>query len=115
MVLASIIQTLGGDIIVGIGASIATMIGGYVIVRERLLKNEIKIDNVYSYIDSRSELLESKIKDLASDIAEFKDLNKETTKSLSENTTAIRELKFVLNVLKDQLKTGGDFRFDNKE
>jgi len=52
-------------------------------------------------------LLENKIAELQKDILEFKQLNKETTNSLIENTAAIRELKAVLYILKEQLGVKG--------
>jgi hypothetical protein len=99
----SIFDNISTDLISGLIASIATIITGYIVIRERILKSEIKLDNVYDYIDGRNELLNARIKELQDDILDFKEINKETSKSLAENTTAIRELKIVLTILQEQL------------
>jgi H+/gluconate symporter-like permease len=99
----SIFDNISTDLISGFIASIATIVTGYIVIRERILKSEIKLENVYDYIDGRNELLDSKIKELQEDISDFKEINKEASKSLSENTVAIRELKFVLTILQEQL------------
>ncbi len=80
-----------------------SVVGGYIMIRERILKTELKIDATTNYIDRKNELIEKKIEELVGDISEFKQLNKDTTKSLIENTAAIRELKVVLDLLKEQL------------
>lgn len=80
-----------------------SVVGGYIMIRERILKTELKIDATTNYIDRKNELIEKKIEELVGDINEFKQLNKDTTKSLIENTAAIRELKVVLDLLKEQL------------
>jgi len=102
-----IIQGLGNDILVSIGAAAASLIGGYILIRERILKNELKTNAMSEYIDGKYQLLENKIAELQKDILEFKQLNKETTNSLIENTAAIRELKAVLYILKEQLGVKG--------
>lgn len=100
---SSIFDNISTDLISGLVASIATIITGYIVIRERILKSEIKLENIYDYIDGRNELLDSKIKELQQDIYDFKEINKEASKSLAENTAAIRELKFVLTILQEQL------------
>jgi hypothetical protein len=100
----SIFDNISTDLISGLIASIATIITGYIVIRERILKSEIKLDNIYDYIDGRNELLDSKIKELQQDIYDFKEINKEASKSLADNTAAIRELKFVLTILQEQLQ-----------
>lgn len=100
---SSIFDNISTDLISGLIASIATIITGYIVIRERILKSEIKLENVYDYIDGRNELLDSKIKELQQDIYDFKEINREASKSLAENTAAIRELKFVLTILQEQL------------
>jgi len=96
-------QNLGVELIVSAIATIGTVITSYIIIRERIVKNELKIENIYEYINSRDQIRENEIKELKEDISDFKEINRETTKSLSENTAAIRELKFVLDILRDRL------------
>lgn len=103
LTVSSIFDNISTDLISGVVASLATIITGYIVIRERILKSEIKLENVYDYIDQRNQLLDSKIKELQSDILDFKEINKEASKSLAENTAAIRELKFVLTILQEQL------------
>lgn len=102
------LSNIGTDLIIGIGSALSTLVGGYMVIRERILKSEIKLENIYDYIDQRNELIDARIKNIEEDMHEFKEINKETTKSLTENTQAIRELKFVLTVLREQLKNGLD-------
>ncbi|MEO6304654.1 MAG: hypothetical protein ABIP51_15950, partial [Bacteroidia bacterium] len=64
---------------------------------------EFKLESIYDYIDNRNKITENKILDLQADIQEFKDLNKETTRSLSDNTAAIKELKVVLHLVTEKL------------
>lgn len=100
---ANILQGVGNEILTSLGAAIISITGGYILIRERILKNEMKTNSMTNYIDSKYELLENRIGELQKDIAEFKELNKETSKALADNTMAIRELRVVLDMLKEQL------------
>ena len=94
-------QNLQG--IISIGTIFISILGGYIIIRERILKTELKIVATTTYIDTKNELIDSKINELKKDIEEFKQLNKEMNNSLVQNTIAIRELRVVLDLLKQQL------------
>lgn len=111
----SIFDNISTDLISGLVASLATLITGYIVIRERILKSEIKLETVYDYIDQRNELLDTKIRELQLDILEFKEINKEASKSLAENTAAIRELKFVLTILQEQLSIQNNSRKSSKK
>ncbi len=100
---SQIIQGVGNDFLMSLGAAVVSLVGGYIIIRERILKTELKTNAMTDYIDGKYRLLENKIAELQEDITEFKMLNKETAKSLTENTAAIRELKAVMYILKEQL------------
>lgn len=111
----SIFDNISTDLVSGLVASLATLITGYIVIRERILKSEIKLETVYDYIDQRNELLDTKIRELQLDILEFKEINKEASKSLAENTAAIRELKFVLTILQEQLSVQISSRKSSKK
>jgi cell division protein FtsB len=100
---SNVFGSVNSDFIIALISSATTVITGYIILRERLLKTEVKLENVYDYIDNRNQVIENKIKELKDDISEFKDINKETAKSLAENTAAIKELKIVLNIVTEKL------------
>lgn len=102
---SSIFDNISSDLISALVATAVTVVTGYIVIRERILKTEIKIENIYNYIDGRNELFDAKVKDLQNDISDFKEINKEASKSLAENTAAIKELKFVLTVLQEQLSS----------
>lgn len=104
-------SSLGSELIISVAAALVSLIGGYIIIRERILKTELKIETMTEYIDRKNEVLDNKIKELQNDMYDFKQLNKETSNSLIENTAAIRELKAVLELLKEHL---GIKSHDNK-
>lgn len=95
---------LSNELLIALVSSAVTVITGYIVLRERLLKTEMKLENIYDYIDNRNTIIENKIKDLQTDLVEFKDINKESTKSLAENTAAINELKIVLKMVTERLQ-----------
>lgn len=101
--LESLFANFSTDLLIAIVSSAASLVTAYIVMRERLLKIEVKLENVYEYIDNRNDLIDSKMKDLQEDIQDFKVLNKETTKSLAENTAAIQELKIVLKLVTEKL------------
>jgi hypothetical protein len=100
---SNILSSLGTDVLISLGTVIVSIVGGYIIIRERILKTEMKIEAMTNYIDRKNEVLDNKIRDLQADILDFKQINKESSNSLIENTAAIRELKVVLDLLKEQL------------
>lgn len=100
---AGFFSGISNDLLISIGTVIFSLISGYILIRERVLKIENKLESMNDYIDKKNEILDNKIKELQGDIFDFKILNKETSKSLIENTAAIRELKVVLDLLKEQL------------
>lgn len=104
----NILSSISSDVIIAILSSITTLITGYILLRERLLKTEYKFETVYDYIDNRNSLIENKIKSLQDDIHDFKEMNKETTKSLAENTAAINELRVVLSIVTEKLTNKKD-------
>lgn len=97
----------GSDIVIAAVTGLVSLVGGYIIIRERILKTEMRLNAMSDYVDRKSEILDNKIKAIHDDISDFKELNKETSKSLVENTAAIRELKLVLDLLKEQLGVKG--------
>jgi cell division protein FtsB len=97
------LSSFSSDFLVALLSSATTLVTGYMLLRERLLKTEYKLETVYDYIDNRNTIIENKIKDLQQDIQDFKDLNKDTSKSLAENTAAINELKIVLSIVTEKL------------
>lgn len=103
LTVGSFIDSLGETIIATLLSGAAGLITAYVMIREKLIKNEVKNNQIVAYVDSKYQLLENKIGELQKDISDFKEINKETAKSLTENTAAIRELKLVLNMLREQL------------
>lgn len=100
---SNIFSTIGNEVLLSVGSMVVSVISAYFIMRERIVKNEVKTDGIVNYIDRKNEVLDNKIKELQDDINEFKLLNKETSNSLIENTAAIRELRVVLDLLKEQL------------
>jgi len=103
LTIGSFIDTMGEQIFLALISCGVCIFSGYIFVREKVLKNELKTEQVTQYIDTKVEVLENKIMEIQSDIIDFKEINKETSKSLTENTAAMRELKSVLNMLKEQL------------
>lgn len=97
------LSSISSDFIIALISSAATLITGYILLRERLLKTELKLESVYDYIDNRNQITENRIKSLQDDLIEFKVVSKETTKSLAENTAAINELKIFLSIVTDKL------------
>lgn len=83
---------------------VTSLITGYIVLRERLVKTEIRLDNVYDYINNRNELLETKIKALVEDLEEFRQISKEATKTLYENTVSVNELKIMLRIVSEKLQ-----------
>ena len=100
---ANLFSGFGNDVLISVCTAVISLISGYIIIRERVLKTEMKLEAMTAYVDKKNELLDNKIKELQGDIFDFKVLNKETSNSLIENTAAIRELKVVLDLLKEQL------------
>lgn len=109
---ASIFSSFGNDILISLVTALVSLVGGYIIIRERILKTELKLIGMTDYIDRKNELVENKMFALQEDIQEFKELNKETNKALADNTLAIRELKTVLDMLKSQLGVQGKNRLN---
>jgi len=101
--IGGLIDSLDGETLVALCTGIGALVTGYVLMKEKLVKNELKTENILSYIDSKVELLTMEMNKMKEDIVDFKEINKETSKSLTENTSAVRELKIVLNMLKIQL------------
>jgi len=97
----SLISKLSDEFLPAVIASAGTLLTGYIIIRERILKNEIKTEGIYEHLAQRDQLIENKIKELQMDIVESKEINKEMAQSLNENTIAIRELKAILGIIKE--------------
>jgi len=114
LTVGNFIDSIGPDLLIALGSIAFTIFGAYILMREKLLKNEIKTEQITQYIDNQITILENKIQDVEVDVMEFKDANKEITKSLSENTAAIRELKSVLNLLIKQLNLERNY-FRNRD
>lgn len=104
LVSLNILSFIGNDLIFFAITYITTLVTGYIVLRERLVKTELKLENVYEYINNRNELLENKIKDLQGDLEEFKQINKEATKTLYENTVSVNELKIMLRIVSEKLQ-----------
>ena len=102
--MTNLLSWLGSDVVFSIISSLVTLAGSYLILRERVVKLEILNSHLTEYIDSQIKVLQSEISYVKEDIQDFKDLNKETQKSLAENTAAIRELKLVLELLREQIQ-----------
>ena len=122
---ANILSAINSNILVAICSAVVSIITAYIMIRERVLKTEMKINAMTDYIDRKNDLInnnivntrdqmdkniESKnalvqqgVNSLREDISDFKELNIRTTETLNQNTIAIRELKAVLDLLKDQL------------
>lgn len=122
---ASILSSIDSNIIVALGSVVVSIVTAYIMIRERVLKTEMKITAMTDYIDRKHDLVKQNIEAdkllmnnsidgknqlvkqsvdaLRDDIGEFKELNIKTTETLAQNTIAIRELKAVLDLLKDQL------------
>lgn len=98
-----VLGVISNEVLIALLSSAATVITGYIILRERLLKTEMKLENIYDYIDNRNTIIENKLTGLQDDLIDFKDINKETAKSLAENTAAINELKIVLKMVTERL------------
>ena len=62
-----------------------------------------KNDLINKNIENKNDLLKQTMVELKDDIQDFKQLNIKTSDTLNNNTIAIRELKAVLDLLKDQL------------
>lgn len=104
---ANVVSLISNDLLVSMATGLVSLVTGYILIRERILKTEIKLNTMTEYIDRKNELLEDKIKELHSDIQEFKELNKEMNKTLTDNTLAIRELRIVLDLIKQNLGVKG--------
>lgn len=122
---ANILSAINSNILVAICSAVVSIITAYIMIRERVLKTEMKINAMTDYIDRKNDIInnnivntrdqmdkniESKnalvqqgVNSLREDISDFKELNIRTTETLNQNTIAIRELKAVLDLLKDQL------------
>ena len=118
----NLLSSISTDVLISMGTAIASVIAGYIVMRERILKTEMKISTMTDYIDRKNELLENKINDHQKDVVELKEnlkeTSKETSKALAENTLAIRELKTVLDMIKGQLGVKGQRRvskFDDSQ
>lgn len=109
MIIFDIIQAplISNDLLVSFITGIISLITGYILIRERILKTEMKLNTMTDYIDRKNEILENKIKELQQDIKEFKEINKEMNKNLNDNTLAIRELRVVLDLIKNQMGIKG--------
>ncbi len=84
-------------------SSFISLVGAYFILRERIVKMEIKNAHITEYIDSHISMLKNDLNNVKEDINDFKQLNKETAKSLIDNTAAIKELKLVLDMISRQI------------
>lgn len=93
---------IDGDSLMAIVTIAGGILASYILMKEKLVKNEVKSEQLLNYIDSKVELLTSELNKVKEDIVEFKEINKETSKSLIDNAAAIRELKVVLNIFKNQ-------------
>lgn len=91
-----ILNFISNEYVVAFISAIITFISGYIMIRERLLKTEMKLESVYDYINHRNIILENKIQELQNDLLENKEINKETRKLLSENATAINDLRLFI-------------------
>ena len=94
---------LSGEILGIFGTIAVSIVTTYIVIRERILKNEMKNEQLKEYIDNNIKLIDNKIIQIQEDLIDFKELNRETSKSLQETASAIRELKAVLEILKDDL------------
>lgn len=100
-----IVEWLGSDVVFPIISSFVTLLGSYLILRERVVKLELKNSHLTEYINNEMKIVLAEVENIKEDIQDFKILNKETQKSLAENTSAIRELKLVLELLREQIKS----------
>jgi len=103
LTVGNFIDTLGDQIVIALVSCVICLVSAYFYTKEKILENKLKTEQITSYIDSNIRLLDAKIIEIQQQIIEFKEVNKETSRSLAENTAAIRELKTVLNMLKEQL------------
>lgn len=103
LTIGNFIDNLGDQVVIALVTGLICVISAYFYTKEKILKAELKSEQVTNYIDNHVRLLDNKITEIQQQIIEFKEINKETTRSLAENTTAIRELKTVLNMLRDNL------------
>lgn len=111
----SLMSKLSDEFLPAIIASAGTLLTGYIIIRERILKNEIKTEGIYEHLAQRDQLFDSKIKELQQDIVDSKEVNKEMAQSLNENTMAIRELKAVLSIIKEISERSDRFKRKEEE
>lgn len=109
-ILTGILASISNDFLLTIISSVTTLVTGYIILRERLVKTELKLNNLHDYINSRNELLETKMSGLREDLIEFKEINKdftirlnETTKTLNDSMGSIRELKILLKSVSNKI------------
>lgn len=111
---SSLYSFFGSSIFISICSIIVSIVSAYILIRERVLKSEMRIDAMTDYIDRKNDLINKNIEnkndllkqtmfELKDDIQDFKQLNIKTSDTLNNNTIAIRELKAVLDLLKDQL------------
>ena len=91
------------DIIISVITGFLSLVTAYILIRERILKTELEIKNIYNNNKRDNKIIDNKIKDLINDITDIKDIDKINMGSLQENASAIRELKVILNLLKEQL------------
>ena len=98
-----ILSGIGSDLIIGIVSSIATLVAGYIIIRERILKNELRLENVYDYIDAKNNLIDNKVESIKNEVVSLKELSKEQGKTLNESVSTIKEVKAVLDIVKENL------------
>lgn len=82
---------------------VISAVTSYIVMRERILKTELKYEQLKQYIDGQYRLIDSKIIEIQKDIIDFKDLNKELTKSLNDTAGAMEKLSGILEILKDDL------------
>lgn len=99
-----LLATIGNDVLFFAISWVTSVLTGYILLRERLVKTEMKLENLYEYFNNRNELLDNKIKDLQNNLEETKAVNKEVTKKLNENTQSVNELKIILNVVNERLQ-----------
>lgn len=103
LTVGNFIDSLGDQIVIAIISAIVCLVTAYFYTKEKILKVESKTEQMTAYIDNNIRLIETKITNINTELNEFKEVNRETSRSLAENTGAIRELKTVLNMLKEQL------------
>ncbi|MFT3908308.1 MAG: hypothetical protein QM737_02695 [Ferruginibacter sp.] len=100
----NLLGLISNEVLIALVSSSVTVVTGYIVLRERLLKTEMKLENVYDYIDNRNTITDNKLKAIEDDLQDMKELHKDASKSLAENTVAINELRVVLKMVTEKLQ-----------